>query len=113
MNSFSAEKFRTLEAIFSWKEDLAVLESEPGYTLSIGRGFCRARSRLGRRWIREVRAEFDRLYRHGQMILVASPVDRPDLVRDLWRVKRNFYRNLILLEIRLFLNLSLASDVRR
>lgn len=113
MESFSAEKYRVLESIFSWEEDIAYLESEPGYSPAIGRNLRRARRKLAREWIRELRAEFNRLYRQGQLLLVSAEVERPELVGALWRSKLTFYKVLARLEIRLFLNSSTADEVRR
>jgi hypothetical protein len=113
MESFSAEKYRVLESIFSSEEDIAWLESEPGYTPAIGRNLRAARRKLGREWIRELRAEFNRLYRQGQLMVLSSGIERPDLVQALWRSRWTFYEVLARLEIRLFLNSSTADEVRR
>src|SRR6266700_2874858 len=113
VDSFSAEKYRAIESIFSWHEDLLFLQSEPGYTPAMGRHFMKARRMLARRWLAELRADFDRLYRQGRFILVSSSTDRPDLVQHLWRVKRTFYQNLFYLEFCLLLGRPLGDHTRQ
>ena len=111
MDSFSGEKYKKVESLFSWREDLIFLKSQSGYTPAIGRTFRRARRNLTCRWLNEIRADFDRLYRESELILVDSPVDRPDLARELLRLRLQFYRNLIILRIRSMIGRSLTHEI--
>ena len=112
MDSFSGQKYREVEPVFLWREDLDFLRSQPGYNGSIGREFCRSRRSLARRWVKQIRADFDRLYTQGQLILVNSRVDRPDLVRALFRLRLEFYRNLLLLHFRISFGNTLGGEIR-
>ena len=113
VESFSGDKYRLLESIFSWEEDIAFLSSQPGYLPAIGSQHRIAKRKLANEWIRELRAEFDEVYRRGLILLVNSATERPDLQRALWRLKFTFYRNVVLLKLRLFWRSPAANEVRR
>jgi len=113
LDSFSAEKYRLLESIFSWEEDIAFLASQPGYNPAIGLRHRIAKRKLAYEWARELRAEFDEVYRQGLLLLVNLKTDRPDLQRDLWRLKITFYRRFVLLKLHLLWRAPAADEVRR
>jgi hypothetical protein len=113
VESFSGDKYRLLESIFSWEEDIAFLSSQPGYDPAIGLQHRLAKRKLADEWIRDLRAEFDEVYRRGLILLVNSATERMDLQRALWRLKITFYRRIVLLKLRLFWRASAANEVRQ
>ncbi|MDQ1469355.1 MAG: hypothetical protein QOJ99_835 [Bryobacterales bacterium] len=112
MEPFSGEKYREVESLFSWRDELSFLQSQSGYQASIGREFKESRQRLANRWLAQIRAEFDELYEKGQLLLIQSSVDRPDLVTALFRVRTRFYRTFVSLRLRLLIGCSLQRHAR-
>jgi hypothetical protein len=112
VESFSGEKYRLLESIFSWEEDVAFLASETGYSPKIGLRHRKAKRKLAYEWLRQLRAEFDEVYRQGLVLLMESPIERPDLQRSLRRSRITFYKRMTLLRLRLLWCSPAADDVR-
>jgi len=113
LDSFSGEKYRLLESIFSWEEDIAFLAAQPGYDPAIGLRHRIAKRKLAYEWARALRSEFDEVYRQGLLLLVNLKTDRPDLQRDLWRLKVTFYQRFVLLKLHLLWRAPAADEVRR
>ena len=112
MDQFSGERYRLMESIFSWDEDIAFLASLPGYNPRIGRRHRIAKQRLAREWLGELRAEFEKVYSLGLWMVVHSDVDRPDLCRTLWRLKVAFYRTFVIVRLRLAWSAPVADEIR-
>jgi hypothetical protein len=113
MESFSGDKYRLLESIFSWDEDIAFLESQPGYDPRIGKDLRAGRRKLAYEWVGELEVEFDELHRQGLVILIHSDVERTDLMRALRRLKFTFYTRVVLLKVQLHWRAPLVDDLRR
>ena len=62
------------------------------------------RRRIYRLCLRSLAQDFNQVHRTLNIILVHSPVDRPDLAAELGRQRVTFYRNLMKVEFRLVLN---------
>ena len=112
LESFSSDKFRLLESMFSWDEDLDFLSSQPGYSLEIGRRHRKLKRQLACDWISELRGEVEELFQSGLSLLVNSPVDRPDLNRALYRLKYTFIVRSALLRLRLHWGLPVKTDIQ-
>ena len=68
------------------------------------RAFRAKRRSLFRMYMRRLTHDFNTAHSALKMVLVTSEIDRPDLVRELGRQRLLFYRGLIGVEARLFLN---------
>lgn len=108
----SGDKYRFLESIFSWEEEIEFLETQPGYHPSMGIRHRKAKKKLAWRWISELRVDFEELHREAILVLITSHVDRPDLLRALWQLKLNFYYRLALLELRLLCRCPVTNRIR-
>jgi hypothetical protein len=113
VESFSGDKYRLMESIFSWEEDIAFLASQPGYDREIGLKHRIAKRKLAYEWLRELKTEFDDLYHQGLKLLVNSDVDRPDFQRALWRLKLTFYRRVAFVKLCLLWRAPAADEVRQ
>ncbi len=108
----SGEKYRQLESIFSCKEDIQFLQSEPGYHPSIGRRHRAAKRKLAFQWIRALQRDFDTVYNRGSRLLVRSDHSRPDLVRALLRLKFLFRIQVLFLRLRLVCYAPVFHEIR-
>ena len=112
MESLSSDKYRLLESVFSWEDDLNFLASQPGYSLEIGRRHRKTKRALACEWISELQREFDELYDGGLSLVANSPVDRPDLNEALRRLKFTFTVRSVVLRLRLRWGLAVPRDLK-
>jgi hypothetical protein len=75
----SSDKYRLLESVFSWEDDLDFLASQAGYSPEIGRRHRKTKQALACDWISELQKEFDELYEGGLSLVANAPVDSRDL----------------------------------
>jgi hypothetical protein len=108
----SSDKYRLLESIFSWEEDLCFLESQPGYNLDIGRRHRKLKRQLACDWVAELQREFEELFHQGLSLLVGSTVERRDLDKALHRLKYAFIFRSALLRLRLQWGLPVKTDIQ-
>ena len=115
MESFSGDRYRLLESIFSWEDDIRFLASQPGYNPKIGRQHRNAKRKLAYAWLEELRADFDEVYREGVRALVDSPISEqdPNLIFAFERVKFTFRKRMLFARLRLLWEAPAADDVRR
>jgi hypothetical protein len=108
----SSDKYRLLESIFSWEEDICFLESQPGYSLEIGRRHRKLKRQLACDWVSEIQAEFQKLFDQGMSLVVNSPVESHDLDRALHRLKYTFIFRSAILRLRLQWGLPVKADIQ-
>jgi hypothetical protein len=113
VESFSSDKYRLLESVFSWDEELAFLASQPGYGPDIGHRHRNIKRKLACDWISELQGEFEELFQKTLSLLANSEVDRPDLHKTLWRLKFTFTVRSALLRLRLRWDLPVLNDVQQ
>jgi len=108
----SRDSYQLLESIFSWEEEIRFLSSQPGYHPRIGINHRKAKRKLAHRFLNNLRADFDGIYREALLLLVDSDVERPDLLRSLWHLKLTFYRRLAIVKVRLLWSGSVPEEIR-
>ena len=112
MNCELGDKYRLLESIFSCEEDIAFLESEPGYHPWIGGRHRAEKRKLAFLWIRELQRDFNELYEQGKLILVHSNRDRSDLLKALLRLRFTFRIRVFFLKLRLRFTSPALDEIR-
>jgi hypothetical protein len=112
MESFSGERYKRLESIFNWEEEIAVLASEPGFTPDMGRRHRQAKRKLAFEWIHELQKDFNNLYRHCLVLLASSRVKRADLDRSLQRLRFSFAKEVLLFRMHLLLRFQSPDGAR-
>lgn len=109
LDEFSLESYRPMERLLN-EGDYEFLASQPGYHSGIARELRAERRKIFRIYMRSLIRDFNTLVRLAESMMVYSELDRPDLARAIFRLRRQFYINIIAIEIRLAL-LPLPSGV--
>jgi hypothetical protein len=112
VDSFSSDKYRLLESVFSWEDDLEFLASQPGYSREIGHLHRKTKRALACNWIAELQREFNELHEAGLALVVNSPVERGDLNDALRRLKFTFTVRTAILRLRLRWGLAVPQDIQ-
>jgi hypothetical protein len=86
INRFSVRRYKALERLVSDRDE-RFLSSHPACQPGMVRRLRRERRRILRTFLRGIRRDFERLCLAGRLIALYSPVDRPDLTRDLVRLQ--------------------------
>ena len=103
LNNFSLAKYKPMERLFA-EEDYEFLASQKGYRLEIGRKLRSQRRKVFRLYLRGLKRDFYRLERAVRMLIVSSPVDRPDLAKTLLQQRLAFMWAMFQVECRLALH---------
>src|SRR5438270_1890920 len=99
---FSLESYRPMERLLN-EADYEFLASQPGYHSGIARELRAERRKIFRVYLRSLIRDFNVLMRLAERMLVYSEQDRPDLARAIFGLRRQFFMNVIAIEIRLAL----------
>ena len=110
LDDFSVERYRPMERLLT-PEDDEFLRSQPGHSPALSARLRSERRRLFRRYLRSLRRDFARLHRVARLIVLYSPVDRPDLAEALWRIRVSFLMAVVAVEWRLMLHVVGARGV--
>jgi len=102
LNRFSLERYRVMERLLS-KADLSFLESQKGYSPSIGRRLKEERCRIFRLYLHQLKRDFRRLEGVVLLFLAAAEQDRPELAKALLQRRVVFQWAVLVVEWRLFL----------
>ena len=90
-------------------DDLDFLRTLPGFRPEMAKKFRKERRRICRLYMREMAADFQRLYAAARAMISLAPEEHSDLIATLFRSKVRFWRSLALVELRLMLG---AAGVR-
>ena len=99
---FDIERYRPMERLLA-AEDLAFLESQPGYSAEIGKRWKRERRGIFRLYLAELKRDFRRLHAQARRLAAGSEADSGDLVWMLMRQRWTFLFATAHLEARLAL----------
>jgi len=86
---FDARRYRPALRLMK-PDDLEFLEREPGYSAEIGRRLRAARRRALVGYLKWMKADFDRLYVAGKLMVAEADSDRSDFALVLVRVRGRF-----------------------
>jgi hypothetical protein len=100
--SFSVARYRVMDRLLS-EAEVAFLESQPGCTKELLRGFRRSRQRIFRSYLRSLSRDFNTLYFTLKIALLHSRQDRPDITRILAVQRYMFCLALLKVHVRLAL----------
>ncbi len=103
LEGFSAERYGPMERLLG-DSDLTFLAGQPGYHPSMAERLRAARRSAFRRYLKSLRRDFHRLHKAARLLLLHSPVDRPDLAAALIRQKAAFEWAVMAVEVRLVLH---------
>lgn len=114
LDEFSIESYRPMERVLN-EGDYEFLASQPGFHTGIARELRVERRRIFRIYLRALIKDFNKLMGLAEVMMVYSEADRPDLASAIFRLRRQFYWNVIAVEFRLILSpLPVgAADARR
>ncbi len=82
-------RYRPMERLLA-SRDATFLTCQPGFNLTMTRGFRSRRREILRAYLRCLSKDFDRIYRTLEIAVVQSPVDRADLLRMMFQQKVRF-----------------------
>jgi hypothetical protein len=102
LDEFTIERYRPIERLFD-PDDLQFVKCHSGYTPSLGKKLASSRRAAARLFLTELTYDFDRMFRLGREMLVASRRDRPDLASTLVRQWAAFHFRVFVLRVRLVL----------
>jgi len=103
LDTFSVDRYRPMQRLLA-PADFAFLESECGYSAAAIRKVRAERRRIFRMYLRNLTRDFNRIHYAGRILLLNSPVDRPDLAEKLFRARWTFLWALATIHFRLVLN---------
>jgi hypothetical protein len=103
LDEFSLESYRPMERLLN-EGDFEFLASQPGYHSGIARELRAERRKIFRVYLHSLIRDFNRLMRLAELMMVYSEQDRPDLARTIFGLRRQFYMNVVAIEIRLALS---------
>jgi len=103
LEEFSTARYRPMERLFS-EEDFRFLRTQAGFEPGLERRLRRQRREIFRDYLRHLRRDFARLHRVARLLVLLSPEDRPDLAKDLVRLKLVFWCAMAAVEIRALLH---------
>jgi uncharacterized membrane protein len=110
---FAIERYQAMERLLSG-EDLAFLQSQPGYEPAMGERWKRERRQIFRQYLCELRQDFRRLHAEARALVAGSSGESSHLVGLLLRQQATFLCAAAVLDIRLFLGWGgSANEVRR
>lgn len=100
LNDFSAAKYRPMMRLLA-EDDYEFLALQPGYQAQLAKQLRAERRKIFRAYLRNLTADFERLYRSGQVIVTYSAGDKSELAAALFRQRVHFYWALSLVYARL------------
>ena len=102
LSEFSVDSYRPMERLLD-QRDYEFLATQPGFHSGIARELRAERHRIFRIYLRSLIRDFRTLVGLAELMMVYSEDDRPDLARTIFRLRRQFYLNVITVELRLAL----------
>jgi len=103
LRKFSVAKYKPMERLLS-EDDHEFLAAQPGYHPAISKRLRAERRRIFRGYLRALRRDFNRLETAARILMVSSPVDKPELAKALLRQRLNFMSAMCKVEFRLALH---------
>jgi hypothetical protein len=103
LEQFSTERYRPMVRLLA-DHDEVFLATTCGYTAKMIRRVRSERRRIFRAYLRNVVRDFNRLHHAARVIMLDSPVDRPDLAALLMRQRVAFTANWFAVQWRLALH---------
>jgi hypothetical protein len=96
-------KYRPMERLLQ-EEDFRFLSSQPGFSARIGRRFRSERRRIFRAYLRSLCADFSRVSKACQLLIIHAAEDRGDLAKGIIRQRLLFTLGICAVEGRLLLH---------
>lgn len=103
LEEFSLARYRPMERLLT-EDDETFLRSQPGHSPALSNRLRTERRRLFRRYLKNLRRDFQQLHQVARLMILYSPVDRPELAETLLRIRISFVLALMSVEWRLFLH---------
>lgn len=100
---FSLARYEPMARLLG-EEDFLFLASQPGYRPEIGAKWRRERRRIFRLYLAELAHDFQRLHRDARAMVADSREESSELVGVLMRQQVTFWRGMLGIELRLWLD---------
>ena len=102
LDDFSIARYEPMERLLA-EDDIAFLESQPGYRPEIARRMRNQRREIFRLYLRSLAADFHGLHAMARLIVADAPAEHSGLVPLLLRQKLTFWWAMCCVELRLTL----------
>ncbi len=110
-DGFSPAQYQPMLRLLG-REDLEFLRQQADCGAQIASEWNRDKQRIFRMYLRELSADFRRLHRHARLLVIESPERDPALMDLLIRQQVQFWRAMVVVELRLALShVGLAGNV--
>jgi hypothetical protein len=103
LENFSLDRYRPMQRLLS-EMDYEFLATQAGYDRSIVKRLRSERRRIFRSYLGAISRDFERLHLIARTVVLYSAQDRPDLARDLVRLRFRFHAAIAQVYLRLALH---------